>query len=83
MHHPIPKPLKGNYPFAILHSVRNDGVPAAIELARKLSEEEMSHDEAVEYVSACLRTKGQPQILDLLEEEVDRKKKPADEMEFS
>ena len=67
-HHPIPKPLKGNYPHAVLHTLRTEGVPQAIELARKLSEEEMSHDEAVTYVSACLKTKGQPQILDLLEE---------------
>jgi hypothetical protein len=68
MHHPIPKPLKGNYPHAVLHASRTS-VPEAIELARKLSDEEMSHDEAVSYVRACILTKGNPQILDLVERE--------------
>lgn len=73
MHHPIPRPLKGNYPFAVLHAFNTEGLPKAIELARKLSEEEMTHDEAIDYVSACVKTRGQPQLLDLFEDEEDRK----------
>jgi hypothetical protein len=69
MDHPIPKPFKGNYPFAILHAYRTEGIPAAIVLAEKLSKEPLTKEEALQYVKAVVETKGQPQILDLIEEE--------------
>lgn len=74
MFHPIPKPFKGNYPFAILHSARTFGVPNAIKLAVELSKESLTQAEAVQYVKAVVETRGHPQILDLIEEEREAKK---------
>jgi hypothetical protein len=69
MHHPFPKLFKGNYPFAVLHAIRNEGIPSAISLAKTLSREEMTNEEAVQYVKAVSDTRGHPQILDLIERE--------------
>ena len=59
--------MKGNYPFAVLHTLKNDGPKAAMKYAISLSKEKMSDDEAKEYVRACMVTNGQPQLLDLFE----------------
>jgi hypothetical protein len=73
MFHPIPKPFKGNYPFAVLHAYRADGIPEAIAMAKKLSKDALSNEEALLYVKAVVETKGHPQILDLIEEEREAK----------
>lgn len=71
MFHPIPKPFKGNYPFAILHAIRNQGIPEAAALAAKLSKEPLTFEEAIQYVKAVADTRGHPQILDLIEAEAE------------
>lgn len=84
MFHPIPKPFKGNYPFAVLHAARSQGIPEAISLAVKLSKEPLNYGEALQYVKAVVETRGHPQILDLIEEEREAKKpyvEPIDELE--
>ncbi len=66
--HPIPKPFKGNYPHAVRHAAVTEGFPAGIDMALKLSKDpDMTVDDAEMYVAAVLATRGQPQILDLME----------------
>lgn len=59
--------LKGNYPFAVLHEVKTNGFKSAMKYAAKVAKEKLSIDEAGAYVRACIKTNGQPHLLDLYE----------------
>lgn len=68
MYHPFPKLFKGNYPFAVLHAARIEGFEAGVAMALKLAVGPgFTTGDAEAYVAACLATKGNPQILDLIE----------------
>jgi hypothetical protein len=67
MYHDYPRLFKGNFPYAVRHAAVTDGFDFGVRLAKELSKEPLSDKEAEAYVAACLATKGQPQILDLIE----------------
>lgn len=62
--------LRGNYPHAVLHAFKTDGIVKASELAIKLCKDakKLTKKEAAKYVEACAKTRGQPHLLDLFEE---------------
>lgn len=59
--------MKGNYPFAVLHIYRTSSFKEAMKYAASVCREKMSPKEAEEYVSACVKTSGHPELLDLYE----------------
>lgn len=57
--------IKGNYPFAVLHVYRTEGLKKAMKYAASVCKEKMNLSEAREYVDACVKTNGHPGLLDL------------------
>ncbi len=57
--------IRGNYPFAVLHAYKTEGFNAARLYAQKVSKETLTSQEAAAYVAACVKTNGQPKLLDL------------------
>lgn len=60
--------IRGNYPYAVLHAYKTEGFNAARLYAQKIAKETVTPQEAAAYVAACVRTNGQPQLLDLFSE---------------
>ena len=64
--------LRGNYPYAVLHTFKTEGIVKASELAITLCKDDkkLTKKEAAKYVEACVKTRGQPHLLDLFEGEI-------------
>ena len=59
------KSAKGRFPHAVLHTFRTEGMQRAIAYAQLFSD--MNNIEARNYVSDCVKTDGQPHLIDLYE----------------
>lgn len=55
----------GRFPYATLHYLRTKGMGSAVEFQRRVNG--LSQTDAVLYVLACIKTDGQPHLIDLYE----------------
>lgn len=63
----IEKEIEGRFPYATLHRVQTAGFGAGVVYQRELAGTGTAAAKA--YVAACVKTNGQPHLLDIFERE--------------